>query len=53
EIALALKCRKPVILLNYEKEKRFEAFQQEGLLSYADSPQEVVDNIQRFISRKA
>ncbi len=52
EIALALKCRKPVILLNYEKEKRFEAFQQEGLLSYADSPQEAIDGILAFISGK-
>ena len=52
EIALALKCRKPVILLNYEKEKRFELFQQEGLLSYADSPQEAIDGILAFISGK-
>jgi uncharacterized protein (TIGR00725 family) len=46
EIALALKCSKPVILLNYEKEKRFEPFQHQGLLSYATSPQEVIDKIQ-------
>jgi len=53
EIALALKCSRPVILLNYEEEERFESFQLEGRLSYAASPQEVIDKIQRFISRKA
>lgn len=45
EIALALKCGKPVILLNYEKDKRLEAFQHRGLLFYAGSPQEVIDRI--------
>lgn len=45
EIALALKCSKPVILLNYENDKRFEAFQHQGLLFYAASPQEVIDKI--------
>ena len=46
EIALALKCSKPVVLLNYEKEKRFDVFEQEGQLSYANSPQEVIEKIQ-------
>ena len=45
EIALALKCSKPVILLNYEEDKRFEPFHHEGRLFYAGSPQEVVDRI--------
>ncbi|MFC1876336.1 TIGR00725 family protein [Thermodesulfobacteriota bacterium] len=45
EIALALKCSKPVILLNYKKEKRFEPFQHAGRLFYAGSPQEVIDRI--------
>ena len=45
EIALALKCSKPVILLNYKEEKRFEPFQHDGRLSYAASPQEVIDRI--------
>jgi uncharacterized protein (TIGR00725 family) len=52
EIALALKCGKPVILLNYEKEKRFEPFQHQGRLSYAGSPQEAIDGILAFISGK-
>ncbi len=51
EIALALKCSKPVILLNYEEEKRFEPFQHAGHLCYAASPQEVIEHIQTFISR--
>ena len=51
EIALALKCSKPVILLNYEKEKRFEPFQHTGNLFYAVSPREVIAHIQKFISR--
>ena len=45
EIALALKCSKPVILLNYGEEKRFEPFQHQGRLFYAGSPQEVIDRI--------
>ena len=48
EIALALKCSKPVILLNYEKEKRFEPFQHAGRLFYAGSPQEVIAHILRL-----
>ena len=50
EIALALKCSKPVILLNYEEEQRFEPFQHAGRLFYVGSPQEVVEHIQKFIS---
>ncbi len=53
EIALALKCGKPVILLNYEEEKRFEPFQDAGRLFYAGSPQEVIEHIQNFISECA
>lgn len=52
EIALALKCGKPVILLNYDKDKRFEAFQHAGKLWYAGSPQEVIGHIQNIISGK-
>ena len=52
EIALALKCGKPVILLNYDKDKRFEAFQHAGNLWYAGSPQEVIGHIQNIISGK-
>jgi hypothetical protein len=48
EIALALKCGKPVILLNYEKDDRFEAYQRRKLLFYAGSPQEVIDTILRL-----
>jgi uncharacterized protein (TIGR00725 family) len=48
EIALALKCGKAVILLNYENDKRFEAFQDQALLFYAASPQEVIDTILRL-----
>ncbi len=51
EIALALKCGKPVILLNYEKDKRFEPFQHTGHLFYASSPHEVIAHVQKFISR--
>jgi uncharacterized protein (TIGR00725 family) len=46
EIALALKCSKPVVLLNYEKEKRFDIFQHKGQLAYANTPQEVIEQIQ-------
>ena len=49
EIALALKCGKPVILLNYDQDKRFEAFQHAGKLWYAGSPREVIGHIQSLI----
>ena len=45
EIALALKCNKPVILLNYETDERFDVYQNAGHLSYAASPQAVIDTI--------
>lgn len=48
EIALALKCGKYVILLNYEEEKRFLLFQHKRRLSYAASPQEVIDKIHNY-----
>ena len=48
EIALALKCGKPVILLNHEKDKRFETFQDRERLFYADSPQAVIETILRL-----
>ena len=49
EIALALKCSKPVVLLNYDEERRFEAFYLDGRLSYVDSPREVIIKIQELI----
>jgi uncharacterized protein (TIGR00725 family) len=49
EIALALKCGKPVILMNYEKEGRFEPFLRKKTLTYAGSPQEVIEKIEAFI----
>jgi uncharacterized protein (TIGR00725 family) len=45
EIALALKCSKPVILLNYKNDERFDADQDAGHLYYAGSPQKVIDLI--------
>jgi hypothetical protein len=51
EIALALKCSKPVVLLNYEQDKRFEPFQNAGNLFYTDSPQEVITHVQKLISK--
>jgi len=45
EIALALKYQKTVILLGYEAEKRFHAFQRAGRLFYADTPQDVIERI--------
>ena len=46
EIALALKCNKPVILLNCEKDERFDVYQDTGRLTYAGSPQAVIEQIQ-------
>jgi uncharacterized protein (TIGR00725 family) len=46
EIALALKCQKPTLLLNYETDGQFDRFQSDGLLKYVDSPQEAIEKIQ-------
>ncbi len=45
EIALALKCHKPTLLLNYKTEDQFERYQNDGLLKYVDSPQEAINQI--------
>ncbi len=46
EIALALKCQKPTLLLNYNIERQFERYQADGILKYVDSPQQAIEQIQ-------
>lgn len=50
EIALALKSKKPVVLLQYPKSTTIEACGSLGLLHYADSPEEAVNIIKTLIS---
>lgn len=45
EIALALKYKKPVILLNFDPGTGFEQYIKEGLLRQASSPEEAIDMI--------
>ncbi len=45
EIALALKCQKPTILLNYKTEMQFEQYETDGLLKYVHTPQEAIEKI--------
>ena len=46
EIALALKCKKPTLLLNYKTERQFERYKSADLLKYVHSPQEAIERIQ-------
>jgi len=49
EIALALKTNKTVILLNFDTGQCFENYIKQGILQYADTPEEVVDRIDKLI----
>jgi uncharacterized protein (TIGR00725 family) len=52
EIALALKYDKVVILFNYQENRLFERYHQTGQLFYADSPEEVIAEIDTWIERR-
>jgi len=52
EIALALKCGKNIILLNYSEDNIFAPYLHAGRLSYAASPEEVIAQIDDWIQRK-
>ncbi len=49
EIALALKNNKTVILMNFDAGTSFETFMRQGLLHYAQTPEQVIDMIMKFI----
>lgn len=49
EIALALKIHKTVILLNFDTGKSFEKYMRQGLLHYAEKPEEAIDMIDKLI----
>jgi uncharacterized protein (TIGR00725 family) len=49
EIALALKYDKRVILFKYQENPLFERYRQTGRLSYADSPEKVIEKITAWI----
>jgi len=48
EIALALKSNKAVILLNFDIGKPFDQYVNEGLLYYAETPEEVIEKIKKI-----
>jgi len=50
EIALALKCQKPTLLLHYKFDPQFEKYHIKGLLSYVRSPREAIEQIQAIFS---
>jgi uncharacterized protein (TIGR00725 family) len=45
EIALAIKCNKPVILFNFDPGTTFNKYQREGKLFSVQTPNEVIDKI--------
>lgn len=51
EIALALKVRRPVILLNFTSGKAFDSYTEQGLLHQAKTPEEVVELIKTLLKR--
>jgi uncharacterized protein (TIGR00725 family) len=52
EIALALKCGKPVILLNFDIGNAFDLYRKQWLLRDAETPEEVIDMIKKKMAEK-
>ena len=51
EIALALKVRRPVILLNFNAGNAFDSYTEQGLLHHATTPEEVVELIKKLLKQ--
>ncbi len=51
EIALALKVRRPVILLNFSTGNAFDSYTEKGLLHHATTPEEVVELIKELLKQ--
>ena len=51
EIALALKVRRPVILLNFNAGNAFDAYAEKGLLYHAATPAEVIECIKKLLKQ--
>ena len=51
EIALALKVRRPVILLNFNTGNAFDSYTEKGLLHHATTPEEVVELIKKLLKQ--
>jgi uncharacterized protein (TIGR00725 family) len=49
EIALALKSRRRVILMNFDTGSLFESYVKQGQLFYADTPEEVIEMIKKIL----
>jgi len=52
EIALSIKSKKPLILLNYTRRDLFDEYVDEGLLLFADTPDQVIEIISDHIKKK-
>lgn len=50
EIALAIKSKKPVVLLDYSRKNIIDVFETSGLLHHADTPEAAVNIISSLIS---
>ena len=51
EIALALKVRRPVILLNFSTGNAFDSYTEQGVLHHAATPEAVVELIKKLLER--
>ena len=49
EIALALKVRRPVILLNFNTGNAFDSYTKQGLLHHATTPEAIVELIKKLL----
>ena len=49
EIAIALKVKRPVILLNFNIGNAFDSYTEQGLLHHATTPEEVVELIKKLL----
>ncbi len=50
EVALAVKCNKPVILLNFDLIKTFERYIKSNLIHFVKTPQEAIEKIKELLN---
>ncbi|MDL1978515.1 MAG: TIGR00725 family protein [Deltaproteobacteria bacterium] len=51
ELAIALKSRKKVILLNFDVGALFDQYAREGLLTRAETPEEAIESVKDFLTK--
>ena len=52
EIALALKSQRPVILINFDIDRAFEPYIEQGLLHFSQTPEECIEKIEAILKTK-